>query len=94
MAEVLTGGIEQHADPDTLIVLSSPADSDWHAEIDGQPLPDADSGDWRQAWATQGRTGELRYWLGAERPISKADAVEGTVQFAWGGLSHVPLTRS
>lgn len=34
-----------------------------------------------------------RYWLGAERPISKEDAVEGTVQFAWGGLSHVPLTR-
>ena len=35
-----------------------------------------------------------RYWLGANRPISKEDAVEGTVQFAWGGLSHVPLTRS
>ena len=35
-----------------------------------------------------------RYWLGADRPISKEDAVEGTVQFAWGGLSHVPLTRS
>jgi AcrR family transcriptional regulator len=35
-----------------------------------------------------------RYWLGAERPISKEAAVEGTVQFAWGGLSHVPLTRS
>jgi AcrR family transcriptional regulator len=35
-----------------------------------------------------------RYWLGADRPISKDDAVEGTVQFAWGGLSHVPLTRS
>jgi AcrR family transcriptional regulator len=35
-----------------------------------------------------------RYWLYADRPISKADAVEGTVQFAWGGLSHVPLTRS
>jgi AcrR family transcriptional regulator len=34
-----------------------------------------------------------RYWLGAERPISKEDAVAGTVQFAWGGLSHVPLTR-
>jgi AcrR family transcriptional regulator len=34
-----------------------------------------------------------RYWLGADRPISKEDAVEGTVQFAWGGLSHVPLTR-
>jgi AcrR family transcriptional regulator len=35
-----------------------------------------------------------RYWLGADRPISKEAAVEGTVQFAWGGLSHVPLTRS
>lgn len=34
-----------------------------------------------------------RYWLDAQRPISKEDAVEGTVQFAWGGLSHVPLTR-
>ena len=34
-----------------------------------------------------------RYWLGADRPISKDDAVEGTVQFAWGGLSHVPRTR-
>ena len=34
-----------------------------------------------------------RYWLGADRPISKDDAVEGTVAFAWGGLSHVPLTR-
>ena len=62
----MADGIVQQADPDTLIVLSSPADSDWHAEIDGQPLPDADSGDWRQAWATQGRTGELRYWLGAD----------------------------
>lgn len=35
-----------------------------------------------------------RYWLDADKPISKSDAVEGTVQFAWGGLSHVPLTRS
>ena len=34
-----------------------------------------------------------RYWLDADRPISKTDAVEGTVQFAWGGLSHVPLAR-
>lgn len=34
-----------------------------------------------------------RYWLGANRPIPKEDAVEGTVQFAWGGLSHVPLNR-
>ena len=35
-----------------------------------------------------------RYWLDNDRPISKDAAVEGTVQFAWGGLSHVPLTRS
>ena len=35
-----------------------------------------------------------RYWLDSDRPISKSDAVAGTVQFAWGGLSHVPLTRS
>lgn len=35
-----------------------------------------------------------RYWMDNGRPISKADAVEGTAQFAWGGLSHVPLTRS
>ena len=34
-----------------------------------------------------------RYWLDADRPISREDAVEGTVQFAWGGLSHVPLAR-
>ncbi|MCV7409468.1 TetR family transcriptional regulator [Mycobacterium florentinum] len=35
-----------------------------------------------------------RYWLDSDRPISKSDAVDGTVAFAWGGLSHVPLTRS
>jgi hypothetical protein len=35
-----------------------------------------------------------RYWLDNDRPITKEAAVEGTVQFAWGGLSHVPLTRS
>jgi len=35
-----------------------------------------------------------RYWLNNDRPIAKEDAVEGTVHFAWGGLSHVPLTRS
>lgn len=34
-----------------------------------------------------------RYWLNSGRPISKEDAVESTVTFAWGGLSHVPLTR-
>ena len=32
--------------------------------------------------------------IGELRPITKDDAVEGTVQFIWGGLSHVPLTRS
>jgi AcrR family transcriptional regulator len=35
-----------------------------------------------------------RYWLDSDRPISKEDAVDGTVQFAWGGLSHVPLNRA
>jgi AcrR family transcriptional regulator len=35
-----------------------------------------------------------RYWLNNDRPVSKQDAIDGTVQFAWGGLSHVPLTRS
>lgn len=34
-----------------------------------------------------------RYWLDNDRPMTKEDAVEGTVAFAWGGLSHVPLTR-
>ncbi|BBY65454.1 TetR/AcrR family transcriptional regulator [Mycolicibacterium helvum] len=34
-----------------------------------------------------------RYWLNADRPVTKEAAVDGTVQFAWGGLSHVPLTR-
>ena len=35
-----------------------------------------------------------RYWLDNDRPIGRDDAVEGTVHFIWGGLSHVPLTRS
>lgn len=35
-----------------------------------------------------------RYWVDNDRPISKEDAIGGTVQFIWGGLSHVPLTRS
>jgi hypothetical protein len=35
-----------------------------------------------------------RYWLTNDRPIDRNTAVDGTVQFAWGGLSHVPLTRS
>lgn len=32
-----------------------------------------------------------RYWLEANRPIPKADAVATTVSLAWGGLSRVPL---
>lgn len=32
-----------------------------------------------------------RYWLEADRPIAKVDAVNTTVDLAWGGLSHVPL---
>ncbi|MBN4925971.1 TetR/AcrR family transcriptional regulator [Hoyosella rhizosphaerae] len=35
-----------------------------------------------------------RYWLEAQRPISKSDAVETTVSLAWGGLSHVPYQRT
>ncbi|HNM84105.1 MAG TPA: TetR/AcrR family transcriptional regulator [Mycobacterium sp.] len=35
-----------------------------------------------------------RYWLDNDRPIGKDEAVEGTVQFIWGGLSHVPRIRS
>lgn len=32
-----------------------------------------------------------RYWLEANRPIPKEEAVDTTVVLAWGGLSHVPL---
>ncbi|MFD4293054.1 TetR/AcrR family transcriptional regulator [Rhodococcus sp. NPDC058505] len=32
-----------------------------------------------------------RYWLQANRPIPKEEAVDTTVQLAWGGLSHVPM---
>jgi AcrR family transcriptional regulator len=32
-----------------------------------------------------------RYWLEADRPISKEEAVDTTVTLAWGGLSRVPL---
>src|SRR5215213_9567938 len=35
-----------------------------------------------------------RDWLDNDPPISQDDAVNGTVAFAWGGLAHVPLTRS
>ncbi|MBS4101656.1 TetR/AcrR family transcriptional regulator [Tsukamurella paurometabola] len=32
-----------------------------------------------------------RYWLYADRPIPKEEAVATTVELLWGGLSHVPL---
>ncbi len=32
-----------------------------------------------------------RYWLDADRPIAKEEAVDTTVALAWGGLSRVPL---
>lgn len=32
-----------------------------------------------------------RYWLYADRPISKDEAIATTVELLWGGLSHVPL---
>jgi AcrR family transcriptional regulator len=32
-----------------------------------------------------------RYWLQANRPIPKEEAVDTTVALAWGGLSHVPM---
>ncbi len=32
-----------------------------------------------------------RYWLQANRPIPKEQAVDTTVALAWGGLSHVPM---
>ncbi|MGY2061057.1 TetR/AcrR family transcriptional regulator, partial [Nocardia gipuzkoensis] len=32
-----------------------------------------------------------RYWLEADRPIPKEEAVDTTVQLCWGGLSRVPL---
>ncbi|HOW93436.1 MAG TPA: TetR/AcrR family transcriptional regulator [Mycolicibacterium fallax] len=35
-----------------------------------------------------------RYWLDNGKPITKDSAVEGTVAFIWGGLSHVPLARA
>lgn len=54
------------ADADGLIVLSEPQDPNWRAWIDGVELVPADSGDWRQAWASGGRTGELGYRLGTD----------------------------
>ncbi len=35
-----------------------------------------------------------RWWLDADRPISKAEAVDMTVGFAWGGMARVPLQPS
>lgn len=32
-----------------------------------------------------------RYWLNADRPLPKEQAVETTVSLCWGGLSHLPL---
>lgn len=32
-----------------------------------------------------------RYWLEADRPISREDAINTTAALLWGGLSHVPL---
>ncbi|WP_235681150.1 TetR/AcrR family transcriptional regulator [Tomitella gaofuii] len=32
-----------------------------------------------------------RYWLEADRPITKEDAVSTTAALAWGGLAHVPM---
>lgn len=34
-----------------------------------------------------------RYWLEADRPIDKEEAVDTTVQLCWGGLSRVPLSQ-
>lgn len=35
-----------------------------------------------------------RYWIDANRPISKEDAINTTVALLWGGLSHVPKQAS
>jgi hypothetical protein len=32
-----------------------------------------------------------RYWLRADKPISKEQAVDTTLGLCWGGLSHLPL---
>ncbi|QDQ98175.1 TetR/AcrR family transcriptional regulator [Tomitella fengzijianii] len=32
-----------------------------------------------------------RYWMEADRPITKEDAVSTTAALAWGGLAHVPM---
>ena len=53
------------------------------------PRPD----DRGRLWSGSASTARGTGWT-ADRPITKEDAVDGTVQFAWGGLSHVPLTRS
>ena len=35
-----------------------------------------------------------RYWLDNDRPLGKDEAVEGTSQFIWVGLSDGPKIRS
>ncbi|MFC6011256.1 TetR/AcrR family transcriptional regulator [Nocardia lasii] len=35
-----------------------------------------------------------RYWLEADRPVPKDEAVDTTVSLAWGGLKHVPIRLS
>ncbi len=35
-----------------------------------------------------------RYWLEADRPIPKEEAVDTTVSLCWGGLKHVPSRLS
>lgn len=32
-----------------------------------------------------------RYWLEADRPITREDAINTTASLLWGGLSHVPI---
>lgn len=51
----------------SMIVLSEAVDPDWRAEIDGRRLKVAESGDWRQAWATEGASGTLSYRLGVDK---------------------------
>ncbi len=49
-------------DRSAIVLLSQPADHNWRVSIGGEELPRADSGDWRQGFATEGRTGEIRAW--------------------------------
>ena len=69
-AQLLTDGQAEYladdqvgdTDADTVLVLAEPADPDWRASIDGVELAATDSGDWRQGFATDGLSGELRVW--------------------------------